>query len=931
MRRWIQRFAVSAFVALGSVLPRTSSAASPPPPLPAGAPHPWEVETEVDHRALLQGLNSAAFQRGEALYQSICINCHGSDGVTPQLSVAPAFGKGQLKYGVDPYAMFLTITKGNGLMAPQTWMTPAERYDVIHYIRQQLMKPLNPAYREVDAAYLAKLPRFVPPKTPVGVVERDFGPALASQLERRVVSALTIRLPEKTTVSYNLHNLDLAGAWQGGFLDLSETQHTQLRGEGEPVPQGPLLAGLQRWFWGHDGKLDYPREGLLPRGPLPEKWFHYHGHYFHGTKTLLSYSIDERDILELPDKQSGAVALVNTLQIGPGGKPLVLCVGEYQGFDENLAGLMFQDSPTVTLTNATGAVRGQIALVAADQDGKPGEFVAAAVLGDSEGMTWQLPGRYRLVLRIPASQRAQTIQVVRYFGRGEVQVQFFAGLVRHRALKEKVPDLATLIHGGPLRWPQVLTTQGTLGTNALPYTLDTLTLPESTPWHTWFRTAALDFLSDGRLVLSTHGGDLWIVSGIDRELKALKWKRFAAGLYEPFGVKVVADRVYVTCKDRLVRLHDFNGDGEADFYESFSADPDVSVFFHAYNFDLQTDSRGYFYYVKAGQYTDHALPGALIQVSRDGKRREVYCTGFRTPNGMGMLPGDRPVVSDNQGNWMPASKISLVKPGGYYGYVQTHQGRSRTGTLWAPDGGRIDAKKVVPPATFDQPIIWMPQEFDNSSGGQLWVDDPRWGPLSGHLLHTSFGKGWLYYLMLQDVGDVSQAAIIRLPLDFMTGIHRARVNPADGQVYATGLNGWNANGRPGLLEGGVQRVRYTGKPVNLVMDVKAVKDGLRLAFNFPLRRDSATSLGSYDLEQWNYKWQATYGSEQWSLKHPDEKGHDKLVIQEVELGGDGRSVRLKIPGLRPVNQILLKLNLKTARDAEFREEVYLTINQVPGR
>ncbi|MBI3191336.1 MAG: cytochrome c, partial [Pedosphaera parvula] len=427
---------------------------------------------------MLRGLDTTAFQRGEAIYQGLCINCHGPDGITPQLPAAPAFGKSQLKYGSDPYSMFLTVTKGNGLMAPQTWMNPAERYDVIHYIRQKFVKLLNPAYREVDAAYLAKLPKYVPPKfAAAGAVERDFGPALASQLERRVVSALTIQLPEKTTVSYDLHNMDLAGAWQGGFLDLSETQHSQLRGEGEPKPQGQLLNGLQRWFWGHDGTLGFPREGLLPRGPLPEKWFHYGGHYLHGAHTVLSYAIDGRDILELPGKQAGVTALVNTLSIGPGRQPLVLCVGEYQAFDENVAGLMPQDSPTVTLTHQAGAVRGQIAVVAADQDGKPGEFVAAAVLGDSNGMTWQLPGRYRLALNIPASDRRQTIQIVRYFGRGEVQVQFFAGLARHRALKEKIPDLEALIHGGPLRWAQVMTTRGTLGTNSTPYTLDTLTLP----------------------------------------------------------------------------------------------------------------------------------------------------------------------------------------------------------------------------------------------------------------------------------------------------------------------------------------------------------------------------------------------------------------------------------------------------------------------
>ena len=72
----------------------------------------------------------------------------------------------------------------------------------------------------------------------------------------------------------------------------------------------------------------------------------------------------------------------------------------------------------------------------------------------------------------------------------------------------------------------------------------------------------------------------------------------------------------------------------------------------------------------------------------------------------------------------------------------------------------------------------MPQEVDNSSGGQLWAEDPRWGPLSGHLLHTSYEKGCLYYLMMQEVGDVTQAAIIKLPHQFTSGIMRARMNPA---------------------------------------------------------------------------------------------------------------------------------------------------------
>jgi hypothetical protein len=429
------------------------------------------------------------------------------------------------------------------------------------------------------------------------------------------------------------------------------------------------------------------------------------------------------------------------------------------------------------------------------------------------------------------------------------------------------------------------------------------------------------------MAVCTHGGDVWIVSGINKSLANLKWKRFAAGMYEPFGLQVIGGKVYVTCKDRLTRLHDFNNDGEADFYESFSADTDVSTFFHAFNFDLQRDTAGNLYYVKSGQYTSHALPGAVIKISPDGKRREVHCTGFRTPNGMGILPDGRLTASDNQGSWMPASKVSLLKPGGFYGYVQTH---THKGGLWAPDGGQINHRKVVLPKSFDQPLIWMPQNFDNSSGGQLWVDDPRWGPLSGRLLHTSFGKGWLYYMMLQEVEGQSQAAIVRLKLDALTGIHRARVNPADGQVYATGLNGWNGGGRKGLSQGHIHRFRYTGKPARLLTDTQVRHNGIELKFNFQLDRKTAMNPANYQLRQWNYKWAASYGSKQYSPKS-GKVGQDTVEISSVKLSKDGRSVLLQIPGIKPVNQVKMDLKLQSADAKPFNELVYLTINKVPKK
>ena len=83
------------------------------------------------------------------------------------------------------------------------------------------------------------------------------------------------------------------------------------------------------------------------------------------------------------------------------------------------------------------------------------------------------------------------------------------------------------------------------------------------------RTSGLAFFSDGRLAVGTLSGDIWIVSGINDDLENVTWQRFAAGLYEPMGMKVVDGILTVGCRGRIVKLHDYNNDGEADFYEAF--------------------------------------------------------------------------------------------------------------------------------------------------------------------------------------------------------------------------------------------------------------------------------------------------------------------------------------------------------------------------
>jgi hypothetical protein len=877
----------------------------------------------VDHTGILQSWDDASQARGKSTYENLCANCHGTDGITPALPISRAFGKGPLKFGDDPYSMFVTLTKGNGLMGPQTWMSPEERYDVIHYIREKFMKPMYSGYKPITQDYLEGLPEVtVAPPQKKKSPDRDFGPALASQLGRNVSSVLTIKLGDKHTISYDLHTMDLADLWNDGFLDLASTQHYRERGGGVPMIDGDRIVGLSTWKWAHEGIFDYPTNDLLPRGPMPTKWMQYRGHYLWGNQVVLSYSINGRDIMEMPSKPKGFGAIVQTLRVEPGNKDLILQVAKLEK-DNLIHGYLPLQAKEAKFDNSS---KKGIAVSLEKNDGAIGQFTAVFVKGGTQNMLAKPENKNGTTLTIPASQKSQTIQVIRFSGKGEGELLAFASYLTHLQKRKGTPDLKSKTKGGPAHWPEVLTTKGKVSPEKKPYVLDTLTLPKIPSGETWLRTSALAFFPDGRMVVCTHGGDVWIVSGLDDSLEEIKWKRFAAGMYEPFGLQVIEDKIYVTCKDRLIRLHDLNKDGEADFYESFSADDDVSTFFHAFNFDLQRDRDGNLYYAKSGQYTSYALPGSVIKVSPDGKKREVHCTGFRTPNGMGIMPDGRVTVSDNQGSWMPASKVSLCKSGGFYGYVQTHS----NGALWAPDGGRIDHKKVIPPKTFDQPLIWMPQAFDNSSGGQLWVDDPRWGPLSGKLLHTSFGKGWLYYMMLQEIEGISQAAIVKLKINALTGIQRARVNPRDGQVYATGLNGWNGGGRKGLSQGHVHRFRYTGQPDHLLTDTKVRKDGIELSFNFKLDPKSAKDPNRYKLEQWDYKWTSGYGSKEY-LPGTNKTGREKIQIDKVTLAPDGKSVHLAIKGVKPVNQVKISVNLESSDREAFEEMAYLTINRVPSK
>jgi hypothetical protein len=434
--------------------------------------------------------------------------------------------------------------------------------------------------------------------------------------------------------------------------------------------------------------------------------------------------------------------------------------------------------------------------------------------------------------------------------------------------------------------------------------IETLTVPYDNSFKALMFLSGIDFLPDGTTAVCTAHGDVWLVR-FDDSLERVAWQRFASGLYQPLGLKVVEGKIHVLERGQLTRLHDLNHDGEADFYENLCNDWDTGPGEHSFDTGLEADPEGNFYFFKTG---DTHLPtgGCLIRVSKDGSKSEVFCTGFRHPICLGMSPTGMVTGSDQEGNWMPATRIDHYKKGGFYGDMRAHH-------------------RDVPPAKYDEPILWLPREADNSAGGEFWVPEGKFGPLAGQFLHLSYGRGRAYLVMRQELDGIEQGGAVDLGWQFLSGAARGRFRPQDGHLYVVGLDGWQT---AALRDGSLQRVRYTGKKFVSPIRLSVERNGLRLTFTQPLDPKSAQDVQHWHVEQWDYRWSAEYGSKRWSPSRPSSVGQDAVPVRSVRLLDDDRTVFLEVVDLKPVMQMQIRYDLRTADGERVAGTVYNTIHRV---
>jgi azurin/sugar phosphate isomerase/epimerase len=434
--------------------------------------------------------------------------------------------------------------------------------------------------------------------------------------------------------------------------------------------------------------------------------------------------------------------------------------------------------------------------------------------------------------------------------------------------------LSAFTKGGPTQWPQVLESKGEVGPSVAGLVIDTLTLP-TTPWKSLWHLTGHDFLPNGDALLCTFEGEVWLVRGIDADLTKLRWKRFASGLSQPLGLKVVEGKAILLCRDQLTRLHDLNGDDEADFYENFSRSFRTPVGGHDYQTGLERDAAGRFY------FASQAL--GVTRVSADGSKSETLATGFRNPNGIGLGTLGEVFCTSQEGDWVGASLLAEITPGGHYGH-----GGPKAGPL-----GNLP------------PRVYFPRGVDNSCGGQVAVDVAGWALPMGELLHLSWGTGRAFHILREDIADSKQGCVVPLPGGFRSGAHRGRFRPADGQLYVTGSTGW---GTYTPDAGCFQRLRATTAPLSTPRKHHTQRNGIRLEFAQAIS-PAALAKAPVFAQQWNYLISPAYGSDEYSLRQPSRAGHDVLEIRSKHLLADGKTLFLEIPQLQPCHQLHLHVGI----------------------
>jgi sugar lactone lactonase YvrE len=471
-----------------------------------------------------------------------------------------------------------------------------------------------------------------------------------------------------------------------------------------------------------------------------------------------------------------------------------------------------------------------------------------------------------------------------------------------------------------------------------------------TPKETAMEVGSIDLLPDGRLVMGTRRGEIWIVSGAgSSDPSAGSYKLFASGLHEVLGIAYNPKdkNIYATTRYEITRLKDTDGDGRADVFDNVNDDWGVSGDYHEYAIGSRFDKAGDLWVMLCltGSFSSAApFRGWALRIKPDGKMVPT-CSGIRSPGGMGFDADGEVYYCDNQGPWHGSCTLQHLVPGSFQGHPggnvwydqapnmgprpidpipEAFQGeRSRKDARPGGDPDRMvkereRIKQLLPPA-----VYLVHGKIGNSASAIICdTSAGKFGPFAKQLFIADQSHSNLSRVFLETINGIKQGVVFPFRSGFSSGPIGGRMDE-EGRVFIGGSDrGWGARGgKPYCFE----KVEWTGKLPFEVHEMRALKDGFELTFTQPVDAATAGDVKSYSMREFTYAYREQYGG--------DEVDEILPKITAARVAADGKSVRLTIAPLTKGH--IHELHFEGVRNAQklplLHSVGYYTLNEIPAK
>ncbi|MDN5201932.1 DUF1080 domain-containing protein [Fulvivirgaceae bacterium BMA10] len=422
------------------------------------------------------------------------------------------------------------------------------------------------------------------------------------------------------------------------------------------------------------------------------------------------------------------------------------------------------------------------------------------------------------------------------------------------------------------------------------------------------RIGGIDFIDQDKMVICTwdSAGSVYILENYQaQDPDSIIVKQIASGLAEPLGIKMVDGEMYVLQKQELTKLIDTNGDEVIDEYRKVCDSWHVTSHYHEFAFGLVYRD-GNFYATLAtdlgADYKNVKHRGKVVRISKDGSEVEFLAEGFRTPNGIAEGPDGALYVADNQGNWIPTSKIVRVEKGKFYGFKYADYDRVK------------DYEE-------DPPLAWLPHvEISNSPSQPAILN---LGPYQNQLIHGDVTHGGIKRIFIDEVDGVKQGAAFRFIQGLDAGINRIMWGP-DGSLYAGGVGSGGNWRHEGRLWYALHRLTYNQQSTFEMLAVRAKSDGMEIELTEPVVATTRLSKEDFEVQQYHYKATEQYGG--------PKIGVEDLQVVSANLSDDRKKIFLEIEGIKEEKVVYVHVkNPFTSENNQslWSTETWYTMNKKP--